>query len=241
MRRLPCSSDRVVPPVRGATRLRRVQGRADVRSNPIPPKWRDVFMGATVAGDRANNDPTTGLSAAIGPTPLWRLVPCDNNLGLRAVIPVPGGGHRRALEAAFENREFSAANPFPSTALMEIRPILPLFLTGRGWTMQFVNPGGGGFSLGPRDHRVIRPRLIAGADFSAADVQLAGPVAIEVIVLGDGLVVGGLTFMLDPDLDHPAREYPEESRREEREEREHKEERRHEGRGRRLKLEIDLE
>jgi hypothetical protein len=62
-----------------------------------------------------------------------------------------------------------------------------------------------------------------------------------VIVLGDGLVVGGLTFMLDPDLDHPAREYPEESRREEREEREHKEERRHEGRGRRLKLEIDLE
>ncbi len=214
-----------------------------------PFEWRPqfpghevMFMGATVAGDRANNDPVTGLPAAIGPTPLWRLVPCDNNLGLRAVIPVPGGGGRHALNEAFEHREFRAGNPFAHTALMEIRPVMPAFLTTRGWTMVFDNPGGGGFTLGPRDHREIRPRFLAGQDFSAAEVQLAAPVAIEVVVLADGLVVGGLTFVLDPALHHPAHEFPETEHHEEHhEKREHHEEHRHEERPRRIKLEIDLD
>ena len=48
-------------------------------------------------GDRANNDTASAMPCAAGPAPLWQMVPCDNNLGLRAVIPVPGGGRRRAL------------------------------------------------------------------------------------------------------------------------------------------------
>ncbi len=214
--------------------------------HPEVPGHECMFMSATVAGDRANNDAASGLPAAIGPTPLWRLVPCDNNLGLRAVIPVPGGGHRRALEAAFDKREFWASNPFAKTAVMEVRPILPPFLTSRGWVMHLDNPGGGSFSLGPRDSRVIRPRLVGGGDFTEAEVQLAGYVAVELVVLADGLVVGGLTFVLDPHLHHPAREFPEEAAAHHHPEPHHehweeaKKERR-DGEPRRIQLEIDLD
>jgi hypothetical protein len=178
-----------------------------------------MFMSASVPGDLANNDPVSGLPAAAGPTPLWRLVPSDNNLGLRAVIPVPGGGHRDDLVEAFRGRRFWAGNPFAYTTKMEIRPVLPTFLANRGWTVDLDNPGGGSFTLGPRDSRVIRPRLISGQDFTALDVQAAGHVAIEFVVLADGLVVGGLTYVLEADMREPA----EESVRDEHEEHHHDE------------------
>jgi hypothetical protein len=179
-------------------------------------------------------------------------VPCDNNLGLRAVVPVPGGGHRHALEEAFEHREFWASNPFAKTSVMEVRTIMPPFLSSRGWAMTLDNPGGGSFSLGPRDSRVIQPRLISGQDFTSVQVALAGHVAIEVVVLADGLVVGGITYVLDPKLDHPAREFPEEHHEHHHEEHHHEEhhheehhheEHHHEHKPepRRIKLEIDLD
>ena len=191
-----------------------------------------MFMSVSAPGDLANNDPTSFLPAAAGPTPLWRMVPCDNNLGLRGMIPVPGGGHRRALEQSFRNRHFWASNPFPYTAKVEIRPEMPPFLLTRGWAVNLDNPGGGSFSLGPRDSRIIRPRLISGQDFTAAQLIAAGQVTIVFPVLVDGLVVGGLTYVLDPDLKHPARESVDEPEEHE----EHKEKR-----PRRIKLEVDID
>jgi hypothetical protein len=126
---------------------------------PVHPGHECMFMSVTAPADRANTDGTTGLPSAMGPTPAWRLVPSDNNLGMRALIPVPGGG---------------------------------------GWTMRFENPGHGSFSLGPRESREIRPRLVSGRDFTAGDVADAGGVIITVLVLADGLIVGGLTYQLDP-------------------------------------------
>src|SRR6202035_5609376 len=165
-----------------------------------------MFMSASAPGDLANNDPVSGLPAAAGPTPLWRLVPTDNNLGLRAVIPVPGGGHRDELVEAFRDRRFWASNPFAHTAKVEIRPVLPAFLASRGWAVRLANPGGGSFSLGPRDSHAIEPRLISGQDFTALEVQAAGYTAIEFDVLADGLVVGGLTYVLEADMREPAEE-----------------------------------
>lgn len=209
-----------------------------------------MFMSISAAGDRANSDPASGMPTAAGPATLWQMVPCDNNLGLRAVIPVPGGGHRRALVRAFRKRRFWASNPLTKTAKMEIRPVLPGFLLTRGWAMVFDNPGGGSFSLGPRDTRVIRPRLIGGQSFTAADVTAAGTVSIMIVVLADGLVVGGLTFVLDPKLHDPPREEIEEKHeKEEHEEEEHEHHEAHEhhhreeregGRPRRVRVEIDL-
>jgi hypothetical protein len=48
--------------------------------------------------------------------------------------------------------------------------------------------------------------LVSGQDFSAGDVTDAGTVAITILVLADGLVVGGLTYELDPTLTAAARE-----------------------------------
>jgi hypothetical protein len=177
------------------------------------PKYRGhecMFMSVGAAGDRANNDPATLLPTGTGPTPLWRMVPCDNNQGLRAVMPVPGGGHRRALVESFRKRRFWASNPFAKTGKVEVRTILPFFLLTRGWAIHLNNPGGGTFSLGPRATRVIRPRLIGGQTFTAAEVTAVGEVAIKLVVLVDGLVVGGLTFVLDPHLTWPVHECVEE-------------------------------
>lgn len=173
---------------------------------PVHPGHECMFMSATVEADRANTDRTTPFPSAIGPTPAWRLVPSDNNLGMRALIPVPGGGGRCALEAAFCNRRFWAQNPFNKTARMELRAQLPAFLASGGWTMRFENPGQGSFSLGPRESREIRPRLVSGRDFTAGDVTDAGGATVTVLVLADGLIVGGLTYQLDPALTEPARE-----------------------------------
>ncbi len=173
---------------------------------PMEPGHEVMLMSVSVLGDRANTDPVTGFPSAIGPTPAWRLVPNDNNTAMRAVIPVPGGGGRCALEAAFCNRKFWAQNPTAKTARMEVRAVLPAFLASRGWVMRFDNPGGGRFSLGPRDQRLMRPRLLSGRDFEVDELVDAGPLAIRVLVLADGLVVGGLTFAIDPQLECPPSE-----------------------------------
>jgi len=209
--------------------------------HPVHPGHECMLMSATLPGDRANNDTASGLSCATGPTPVWRLVPCDNNLGLRAVVPVPGGGHRHALEEAFEKREFHACNPLAKTAAMEVRAVMPAFLTSKGWGMKLDNPGGGSFSLGPRAAREIRPRLISGQDFTPAEVQLAAPVEIVMVVLADGLVVGGITYVLDPDMEHPAREFAEEHQEHHEEKHHDHDKERHKEEPRRIKVEIDLD
>ena len=214
-----------------------------------------MFMSASAAGDRANNDPITALPSAVGPTPLWRLVPNDNNLGLRAVIPVPGGGHRDDLVEAFRRREFWANNPFAHTSKMEIRVVLPAFLSSRGWAVHLENAGGGTFSLGPRDTRVIRPRLVSGQDFTELEVQAAGRVAIEFVVLADALVVGGLTYVLDADMKEPAEESFHPEKHEEHhhgeheehhhekfhEKKDHHEEERRDDRPRRVRVDVDFD
>ncbi len=208
---------------------------------PETPGHELMFMSATVPGDRANNDAASGIPAAVGPTPLWRLVPCDNNLALRALIPVPGGGGRKALEEAFEGRQIHARNPFATTAEIEVRPVLSAFLSSRGWAIKLDNPGGGSFSLGPRGHRVIHPRMIGGQDFSAAELHLAGEVTITLVVLANGLVVGGLTYWLDPNLHHPPHEFPEEPHEHHHEEARHERRERRDGEARHIKLEFDID
>lgn len=175
---------------------------------PIHPGHEVMFLSVTAPQDRANNDRATGLPAAKGPTPVWRLVPTDNNIAMRALAPVPGGGGRCALEAAFCNRKFWAHNPFAKPAHMEVRAVLPPLLESRGWVMRFHNPGGSHFTLGPRGEREIRPVLVSGRDFSAGELADAGPSTITVLVLANGIVVGGMGYRLDPGLDAPAPERP---------------------------------
>jgi hypothetical protein len=57
--------------------------------------WTPQFLGhecmlmiASADGDLPNTDPSAYIPCAIGPTPHWRLVPFDNNLGQRNVTPI---------------------------------------------------------------------------------------------------------------------------------------------------------
>jgi len=174
---------------------------------PVNPGDECMLASVSTGGDRANNDLITGLPSAKGPTPVWRLVPSDNNIAMRSLIPVPGGGGRCALEAAFCNRKFWAQNPFAKPARMEIRAVFPPFWESRGWAMSFNNPGGGNFTLGARGAREIRPVLLSGRDFSASELGNAGDVAITIEVLANGLVVGGLSFEPDPNITTSSREH----------------------------------
>ena len=169
---------------------------------PVHPGDECMLMSVSSKEDRANNDPITGLSSATGPTPAWRLVPSDNNIAMRSLSWVPARD-RCALEAAFCNRKFWAQNPFAKPARMEIRAELPPVLASRGWAMRFNNPGADAFTLGAHDAREIRPVLLSGREISAAEIEDADDVTIRILVLANGIVVGGLSYALDPEPETP--------------------------------------
>jgi hypothetical protein len=173
---------------------------------PIHRGHEGMLMSVTTPADRANNDTPTATPAAVGPTPAWRLVPSDNNIGFRALIPLLGGGARYALEAAFCDRQLWVQNPFDTTARMELRVVSDGFFTSRGWAITFASPGGATFSLGPREARLVRPVLVSGQDFAASAVSDAGGASFTILTLADGIVVGGFTYVLDPTLSSPAEE-----------------------------------
>lgn len=178
-----------------------------------PFEWTPEFIGhecmlmiATADGDLANTDPSTGFPCAAGPTPHWRLVPFDNNIGQRNVAPVAGGGGAFGLAASFENRSFTARNPFDRTARLTLEAILPPFLTKRGWTVRFQSAGGAGFSLPARGDRKVVFTLVPGADFKPSDVGNNSLIQIRTRI--DGQLVGGMSYYVDPTLKSPPSEYP---------------------------------
>ena len=97
----------------------------------------------------------SGLPCAAGPTPHWRLVPFDNNIGQRNVAPVAGGGGITGLKASLKGRRFWANNPYDRTALIQLQAILPEFLRERGWGIGFSSAGGAKFTLGPPASREV--------------------------------------------------------------------------------------
>lgn len=176
-----------------------------------PFEWVPEVIGhecllATVSaeGDRANTDPASTSPAATGPIPHWRLVPFDNNIAQRNVAPVPGAGGAAGLRAAFDRRRFWARNPYPRPLRIELRPVLPDFLVKRGYELQFLSPGGKSFTLGPRANREVIMQLKAGGNFSPAEV--GADTRIQVEVLGDGMLIGGMSYQIDPKLKTPPRE-----------------------------------
>lgn len=173
-----------------------------------PFEWTPTVVGhecllayVSATGDLANADTASMLPCATGPIPHWRLVPFDNNIGQRNVAPVAGGGGSLRLKEAFEMRRFRVNNPYERAVRIRLESELPRFLRDRGWKLAFLNPGGDQFTLGPRGHRYVQLALQAGADFDSAAVKAAGADRmIEVRTLLDGQVIGGMSYLVDPDL-----------------------------------------
>jgi len=168
-----------------------------------------MMMSVSADGDLSNIDPSGALPCATGPTPDEQLARFDNNIGQRNVAPVAGGGGFAGLLASFAGRHFWTNNPYGHEIRVDLDITLPAFLADRNWQAVLRNPGGASFTLPARGTRQVDIGLIAGADFSAADVAAAGlDTGIVVSAKTGGYVFGGITYQVDPLLTEPAAEVP---------------------------------
>ncbi|MEJ3652144.1 hypothetical protein WEH80_03955 [Actinomycetes bacterium KLBMP 9759] len=160
-----------------------------------------MFMEVSARGDLSNIDPATMFPCAAGPTPEWRLVPFDNNLGQRNVCPVPGGGGIRGLLSGFVRRTFMVRNPLGEATKVDVRVELPKLLVDRGWKIMVADRDGGTtFDLGAGGARELGLGLVPGRAFTADDVTAAADRSIRVYVQSKDLVIGGMTYVLDPTM-----------------------------------------
>jgi zinc metalloprotease ZmpB len=161
-----------------------------------------MFMEVSATGDLSNIDAGTFFPCAAGPTPEWRLVPFDNNLGQRNVAPVPGGGGIRGLLSAFLNRRFLVRNPFEQQVRMEVKAKLPPFLAERGWGIHLDQKENDlSFGLASGNAKEVIVTLRPGEEFSREQLlQVQGGVAIRIYIYADDLLIGGMTYQLDPKL-----------------------------------------
>lgn len=160
-----------------------------------------IFMIVSCPGDASN----ASNIAAGDSIPEWRLVPNDNNIGQRNVAPVAGGGQLEGLVASFERLPILLKNPGLTRARMIVQASLPAFLIERGWKMNFINPGGDAFTLGPGETAQIHLRLAPGKNFTTEDVRSAKDKTIHVMGYADGILLGGMSYQMDPNLKKPSR------------------------------------
>ena len=157
-----------------------------------------VIMIVSATGDGSNVDNIKAGDLI----PDWRLIPNDNNIGQRNVAPVSGGG-TSGLTAEFEGLEFELKNPLTGAATMQLTATLPPLLVERGWQLEFTSRGGAAFPLKPGESRTVVMRLHPGQPFTAADVNNATAKTIQVIGYAGGILVGGLSYVLDPSKKPP--------------------------------------
>ena len=158
-----------------------------------------MFMIVSANGDDSNVDHI----AAGDSIPEWRLVPNDNNVGQRNVAPVPGG--TTGLTEEFKDLTFTLKNPMLTKAAMTVEHVVPRLLADRGWDLRFANAGGASFSLEPGESREMVMQLVVGEEFTPADVQATTDRTILVSGKADGVLIGGMSYVLDPTLTHPNR------------------------------------
>lgn len=166
-----------------------------------------MLMSVTAIGDISNNDPSSGLPCATGPIPHYQLVPFDNNIAQRNVAPVPGAGGIRGLVGGFSGRHFWVNNPYDKPSRITINVQIPPFLSARNWVFKAGGAGGGIFTLGPRGSRQVPITVQPGADFGSEDVPSDAIIRFQSII--NGLIVGGISYSVDPTLSSPAPELPE--------------------------------
>jgi hypothetical protein len=152
----------------------------------------------------ADGDPSNINNLEAGQTiQEWRLVPHDNNVGQRNVQLVPGGGGEQALMSALHGVQFFAGNNFNRPADMRVTVHIPKVLAAKGWQLQFEGIPDAEFQLKAGERRPISLRPVPGADFSAEEIRAGGDRDITVYLHGNGMLMGGMTYHVDPDMIEP--------------------------------------
>ena len=156
-----------------------------------------VLMIASTAGDPSNIDNFTGPETIQE----WRLVPHDNNVGQRNVTLV-AGGESEALLLDLNGVFFLAGNNLTRAALMELKVEMPAVLKKKGWRLEFANTPDS-FRLKPGEKRRVELRLVAGTKFTADDIRNSDDRNINVKLQANGMLLGGMTYLVDPDRVKP--------------------------------------
>ncbi|MBA2952589.1 hypothetical protein GON03_21445 [Nocardioides sp. MAH-18] len=158
-----------------------------------------LLMIASSSGDPSNVD-----AFAPGESiPEWRLVPHDNNIGQRNVHPVPAAGGAAGIVAVLDGRSFTVHNPFDHRARVTLDVTLPPVLVKKGWSVQVVGKGGQAFSLAAGASRRVTLSVVPGGEVTAAEVASSDRRDVVVSVHGDGILLGGMSYRLDPDRNEP--------------------------------------
>jgi hypothetical protein len=157
-----------------------------------------MLMVVKADGDASNVDNFTAGETI----PEWRLVPNDNNIGQRNVIPVAGAGGEQGLMAALNGVSFFVGNPNPRRGKMTFNVTLPSLLSRLGWRLEIVGIGDG-FTLASGAKREVFIKLHPGKPFTRDAVEATKDRDIRINVLANDNLVGGMTYRLDPDLSRP--------------------------------------
>jgi hypothetical protein len=170
-----------------------------------PFKWKPtqvghecMFMIVSAKGDASN---VSNFSP--GETiPEWRLVPHDNNIGQRNVVPV---AFKRPKDwmAAISKLPFTLKNPNRRASRMQLVATLPRVLVQRGWKLELLNASGspikgGSLKLGAGKTSDLSIRLVAGEPFTAAEVAKWRDAMIRIEGYADGILIGGMTYPMAP-------------------------------------------
>jgi hypothetical protein len=130
----------------------------------------------------------------------WRLVPNDNNVGLRRVQVVSAGNGSAGLIAGMHGSPFWVGNPDPT---ISVATQLPRILADRGWRIGFRDLPDNRFVLDSRQRRELIIELAHGEEFDRADVEATIDRDIVVTVSANGGAIGGMTYRLEPEMSHP--------------------------------------
>ena len=158
-----------------------------------------LLMIASSSGDPSNVD----AFAAGESIPEWRLVPHDNNIGQRNVHPVPAAGGAAGIMAVLDGRAFTVHNPFEHRARIVLDVSLPPVLVEKGWSVEISSKGGGAFSLPSGGSRKVALAVVPGGDVTPGEVAGSPRRDVVVSVRGDGILLGGMSYRLDPDRKEP--------------------------------------
>jgi hypothetical protein len=171
---------------------------------PVPNAWGHdcMLMIVSATGDPSNVD-KFGIGEVIAD---WRLVPNDNNVAQRNVVPVPGAGGRRGLMGGLQRRGIWVYNPGRSTAKIAVSITLPPELRLRDWKISIGNLPEEGQLMKAREKRFVVYDVHPGKDFTKGDVAAMSERRIIVTVTADGAIIGGMIYEIDPEMKMPFNE-----------------------------------
>ena len=167
---------------------------------PVTNAWGHdcMLMIVSAIGDPSNVDNFTAGEVVED----WRLVPNDNNVAQRNVALVPGG-KLQGLIGGLHGKGFWVGNPGRTSATIAVSVALPPLLAQRGWRISLRDLPRDGVRLKANEQRLVTFDVHEGAPFTKADTTATTERDIVVTATADGVIIGGMVYRIDPELDIP--------------------------------------